>query len=164
MVEKDNEDESCSTCSDDPDVPDINNAMSYLLEKGYVMADWDGVEKDLQGNKEKSAVECMLDHIYVVINDKCLLDASYEVFKVFRERAEGQYNKTGDSLQELWFDIVETLSRTYSECSSEFREEVKQHNEDSGEKRKEPKRRGNEQADDSLSLGEEEEPYSEGYY
>ncbi len=162
------EEEECDTCDQmAEEIPDINNAVSYLLEEKKVLADWDGVEKDLQQNKDKSAVECLLEHIYVMISDKCLLEASYEVFSIFREKKEDDYNKTQESIQQLWFDIVETLSRTYSECSADFREEVNK-NVSGGQSSTGQAKRREEQDDESgndmLELNEEEEDYAEGFY
>lgn len=121
MSNEDENEEECEACgSSDIEVPDINNAVDYLLQERLILLDWDSVEKDLtEGNK--SIVDTMLENTFISVSDQCLLEAGEQVLEVFR-----QQDKNFENIEQAWNVLVETMSRTYSQCSVDFRENVKE--------------------------------------
>lgn len=117
------EEEECDECVRGlEEVPDVENAVDYLTKNRLIILDWEGVETDLQ-TTDKPIVDCLLDSTYINVNDPCLLEAGMEVIEVFRENKD-QFA----DIERCWNALVETVSRTYTSCSTEFREKVKEDN------------------------------------
>lgn len=121
------DEEECPECLKGLDeVPDVDNAVDYLTKNRLIILDWDAVEVDLNqadenGQPLKSIVDCLLDNTYINVNDPCLLDAGQEVIRVFRAN-----RNSFETIEDCWDALVETMSKTYSSCSSEFRQKVNQ--------------------------------------
>lgn len=113
--------EECDTCNKGMDNIDINNAVDYLLEEQMIMVNWDDVRDDIV-ERDVETVEALLKNVYINVSDECLLNASKEVLRTVRKNK----NQITD-LEECWDVLIRTLSRTYTQCSPKFKENV-QHN------------------------------------
>lgn len=123
------DEEECTTCAKGGgkgEEVDVGDAVDYLMENKMLLIHWEKVEEDLNGDTQPSPVDCILNNTYVQLNDECLLNASLEVFNVFRDNRE-EFEKTSNGLTEVYYGLVHTLSQTYVKCSSDFEKKVEEY-------------------------------------
>lgn len=125
MSEEDEEEcETCDTMIDEVKNVDVNDAFEYLMDEKKVLMNFDQVEKELQEDMDKNPVDCMLDNVYIQINDGCLLEASAKVFEIFKNNKDKFVDNGMPDINQIYITLVKTLSKTYTQCSPNFREKV----------------------------------------